>query len=70
MYMGIMDEISTIFVNKPVEKWARSSFIELIFLYFWLFAQIFSDKEMPAVSKRGFLMGIKRWDSPQPAKES
>jgi hypothetical protein len=46
-------QLSTVFVNKPVEKWAGSSFIELIFLYFWLFAQIFSDKEMPAVSKRG-----------------
>jgi len=68
--MRIGDEISTIFVNKPVEKWAGSSFIELIFLYFWLFAQRFGDKARPAVSKRGFLMGIKRWDSPQPARES
>jgi hypothetical protein len=56
--MGIMEEISTEFVNKLVEKWAPSSLNMLIFLYFWLFAQIFSDKEMPAVSKRGVLVGL------------
>jgi hypothetical protein len=50
---GIWDEISTIFVNKPVNKREDSFFSELILLHFWLFAQIFSDKEMPAVSKRG-----------------
>jgi len=45
--------LSTIFVNKSVEIGAAFSLNELIFIYFWLSAQIIGDKEMPAVSKRG-----------------
>jgi hypothetical protein len=41
--MGIKEEISTVFVNKLVEKWAASSLNTLISQYFWLIAQIFGD---------------------------
>jgi hypothetical protein len=58
--MGIKEEKSTVFVNKLVEKWAASSLNTLISLYFWQFAQIFGDYKMPAVSKRGVLVGLSR----------
>jgi hypothetical protein len=41
--MGIKEEISTIVVNKFVEKGAPASLNALIFLYFWLFAQRFGE---------------------------
>lgn len=58
MKRWIRDEISTIIVNKPVNKREDSFISEFILLQFWLFAQRIGDKARPAeVSNRGFRQG-------------